>query len=79
LRKIFTVLGLSLNIDFLKGEFVDYLNAKSSIDIIVEKLEGDMDGPNMWHFIHVLKSILFDRGEKDAECVLIEVSFTYHY
>lgn len=44
-----------------------------SIDITVNKLEAEVNGPNMWHFIFVLKSILFDRGEKAAEMVLIEV------
>ena len=31
-----------------------------------------MSGPNMWHFIYVLKSILFDRGEKADEILHTE-------
>jgi len=44
-----------------------------SIDILIEKLESEMSGPNMWHFIYVLKSILFDRGEKADEILYTEV------
>lgn len=65
--------NIEFTFDFLKEEFVDHLNSKMSIDILIEKLESEMDGPNMWHFVYVLKSILFDRGEKAAESVLIEV------
>jgi hypothetical protein len=32
-----------------------------------------MNGPDMWHFIYVLKSILFNRGERAAKDLLIEV------
>lgn len=42
------------------------------IDILVEKLTSEMSGPNMWHFIYVLKSILFDRGEKADEILHTE-------
>ncbi len=28
----------------------------------------------MWHFVYVLKSILFDRGEKAEEILLSEVN-----
>ena len=45
------------------------------IDILVEKLESEMSGPNMWHFVYVLKSILFDRGEKAEEILLTEVNY----
>lgn len=48
-----------------------------SIDIMVEKLEGELTGSNMWHFVYVLKSILFDRGEKAAEVILIEVIYQF--
>lgn len=43
------------------------------IDMIVEKIDSEMNGPNMWHFIYVLKSILFDRGFKTEEIMLNEV------
>ena len=33
-----------------------------------------MNGTNMWHFVYVLKSILFDRGEKAEEILLSEVN-----
>jgi hypothetical protein len=71
------VKNINFKFDFLEEEFVDHYNAKNSIDIVIEKLVADMNGPNMWHFIYVLKSILFDRGEKAAEMVLIEVRFIY--
>jgi hypothetical protein len=43
-----------------------------AIDILVEKLNIEMSGPNMWHFVFVLKSILFDRGEKADEILHTE-------
>ena len=46
-----------------------------AIDILIEKLESDMSGPNMWHFVYVLKSILFDREIAD-EILLTEVKAT---
>ena len=44
-----------------------------AIDILVERLQSEMSGPNMWHFVYVLKSILFDRGEKADDILEIEV------
>ena len=54
---------------------MDVLNPVMGIDILVEKLESEMSGPNMWHFVYVLKSILFDRGEKAEEILLTEVNY----
>lgn len=34
-----------------------------------------MTGSDMWHFIYVLKAILFNRGEKATRDLLIEVIF----
>jgi hypothetical protein len=51
---------------------VDYLNPVMAIDIMIEKLQSEMSGTNMWHFVYVLKSILFDRGEKTDEILLTE-------
>jgi hypothetical protein len=72
LRKIIQVSNVSFTFDFFFAQFVDVLNPVMSIDILVEKLESDMSGPNMWHFVYVLKSILFDRGEKAEEILLTE-------
>lgn len=77
MRKIFTMNNIAFTFDFLNEEFVDYMNSKLSIDIFVEKLSSDMNGSNMWHFIYVLKSILFDRGEKAEEVIIIEVRIVY--
>ena len=52
---------------------MDYLNPVMAIDIMIEKLQSEMNGTNMWHFVYVLKSILFDRGEKAEEILLSEV------
>ena len=52
---------------------MDNFNSRMSIDILVEKLESEMNGPNMWHFVYVLKSILFERGFVDEEIQIIEV------
>jgi hypothetical protein len=38
-----------------------------TIDIMIERLQSEMSGTNMWHFVYVLKSKLFDRGEKTDE------------
>lgn len=75
LRKIIEVRGVKFTFEFLKEEFVSHSNSKMAIDIVVERLDAEINGPNMWHFIYVIKSILFDRGEKAAEIVLIEVKF----
>lgn len=64
--------NVSFTFDFFFAQFVDVLNPVMSIDILVEKLESEMSGPNMWHFVYVLKSILFDRGEKAEEIVTTE-------
>lgn len=73
LRKIFSVTNISFTFDFFFAQFVDYLNPVMAIDILIEKLHSEMSGPNMWHFVYVLKSILFDRGEKADEILLTEV------
>lgn len=67
LRKIVTVNDIRFIFEFLNENYVDYLNPKIYIDILIEKLNGEMNGANMWHFIYVLKAILFDRGEKAIE------------
>jgi hypothetical protein len=72
LRKIITVTNISFTFDFFFAQFVDVLNPVMAIDILVEKLNSEMSGPNMWHFIFVLKSILFDRGEKADEILHTE-------
>lgn len=74
LRKIFTVSNISFTFDFFFTQFVDVLNPVMAIDILIEKMNSEMSGPNMWHFIYVLKSILFDRGEKADEILQTEVS-----
>lgn len=74
LRRIISVSNISFTFDFFFAEFVDVLNPVMGIDIVVDKLESEMNGPNMWHFVYVLKSILFDRGQKAEEILLVEVS-----
>lgn len=64
-----SVTNISFTFDFFFAQFVDVLNPVMGIDILVEKLESEMSGTNMWHFIYVLKSILFDRGEKADEII----------
>lgn len=69
LRKVISVTNISFTFDFFFAQFVDVLNPVMGIDILVEKLESEMSGTNMWHFIYVLKGILFDRGEKSDEII----------
>ena len=59
--------NICFTFDFFFAQFVDYLNPVMAIDIMIEKLQSEMSGTNMWHFVYVLKSILFDRGEKTDE------------
>jgi hypothetical protein len=61
------VTNISFTFDVFFSQFVDILNPVMGIDILVEKLDSEMSGMSMWHFIYVLKSILFDRGEKADE------------
>lgn len=56
LKKIFHITNISFSLDFLKDEYVDYLNAENSISIIIDKFESEMTGPNMWHLVDVLRS-----------------------
>ena len=67
MRKIFSVSNICFTFDFFFAQFVDYLNPDMAIDIMIERLQNDMPGTNMWHFVYVLKSILFDRGKKTDE------------
>ena len=64
--------NICFTFDFFFAQFVDYLNPVMAIDIMIEKLYSEMTGTNMWHFVYVLKSILFDRGEKADEILLTE-------
>ena len=59
--------NICFTFDFFFAQFVDYLNPVMAIDIMIERLQSEMSGTNMWHFVYVLKSILFDRGEKTDE------------
>lgn len=72
MRKIFSVSNICFSFDFFFAQFVDYLNPVMGIDIMIEKLQSEMSGTNMWHFVYVLKSILFDRGEKTDEINMTE-------
>ena len=53
LRKIISVTNISFTFDFFFAQFVDVLNPVMAIDILVEKLDSEMSGPNMWHFVYV--------------------------
>ena len=59
--------NICFTFDFFFAQFVDYLNSVMAIDIMIERLQSEMSSTNMWHFVYVLKSILFDRGEKTDE------------
>ena len=59
--------NICFTFDFFFAQFVDYLNSVMVIDIMIERLQNDMPGTNMWHFVCVLKSILFDWGKKTDE------------
>lgn len=72
LRKIIFVNDISLNFNFLNSDFVDNINPRLTLDIIIERLEGSMNGSEWWRFYHVIEQIILSRGEKAAEVILIE-------
>jgi hypothetical protein len=51
---------------------VDNINPRLTLDIIIERLEGTMNGSEWWRFYHVIEQIILSRGEKAAEVILIE-------
>ncbi|CDW78547.1 UNKNOWN [Stylonychia lemnae] len=73
LRKIITVKNIQFTFNFLEEEYADHLNPSMLIDMLVEKIDSEMNGPEMWHFVYVLKSILFDRGFKTEELKMSEI------
>ncbi len=80
MSKIFAVHNSVFTFGFFSNEeFMNSSNAKQSVDIFVESLVGELSGPNMWHFIYVLKSILVSRGERAARDLLIEVVVKSNY
>jgi hypothetical protein len=65
--------NISFTFDFLDEIYANQVNANMSIILLIENMACEMNGPNMWHFIYVLKAILFNRGERAARDLLIEV------
>lgn len=51
---------------------IDHQNPQYGIDLYIEKLTCEMDGPSMFHFVSVVHLILLSRGEKSAELIMIE-------
>ena len=37
-----------------------------------QSISGELDGPNMWHFLSVFSALIFSRGEKSAELIFTE-------
>lgn len=72
LRKIIFVNDISLNFNFLDSDFVDNINPRLTLDIMIERLEGSMNGSEWWRLYHVIEQIILSRGEKAAEVILIE-------
>ena len=50
LRKILFVSDIFFNFGFLKEDFVDNFNPSLDLKIIVERLEGSMNGAEWWRF-----------------------------
>lgn len=42
------------------------------LDILIERLEGQLNSSEWWHFCQIIKEILLNRGERAAEVILIE-------
>mmetsp|Transcript_17388 Transcript_17388/g.16589 ORF Transcript_17388/g.16589 Transcript_17388/m.16589 type:complete len:110 (+) Transcript_17388:1381-1710(+) len=72
LTRIIGISNISFTFDFIDEKFINQLNAQMSITLLIENLNSEMSGENMWHFVYVLKAILFCRGERAARDLLIE-------
>ena len=48
------------------------MNPKIQIDFKLKEVVSELDGPSMWHFLSVFKSIILTRGEKSEDLLLIE-------
>jgi len=60
---------ISFNFGFLQTNFVDNFNPKLTLDILVEKLEGSMNGSEWNSFYDIVNRLLMSRGEKAAEAI----------
>jgi hypothetical protein len=56
----------------LNADFVDNLNPALTLDILVERLEGSMNGSEWTRFYDIIEQLVMSRGEKAAEVILIE-------
>lgn len=72
LRKIFVFSSISFNFEFLSTDFVDNINPSLKIDVSVEKMEGQLNSNEWWHFSQIIQAIMLSRGEKAAEVIMIE-------
>ena len=72
LRKIIFVNDISFNFGFLNADFVDNLNPSLTLDILVERLEGSMNGSEWTRFYDIIEQLVMSRGEKAAEVIKME-------
>ena len=54
LRKIIFVNDISFDFEFLEQTFVDSINPRLKLDILMERLEGSLNGSEWWHFYHII-------------------------
>ena len=54
LRKIIFVNDISFDFEFLEQIFVDSINPRLKLDILMERLEGSLNGSEWWHFYHII-------------------------
>ena len=64
LNKILSVEHYELSVEILNDRNVSYQNPKISIAMHTQKIQSEVDGPNMWHFLSVFAELVFSRGEK---------------
>ena len=72
MRKIIFINDISFSFEFLMEDFVDNINPSLTLAIVIERLEGSMNGAEWWRFYHVIEQIIMSRGEKAAEVIQIE-------
>jgi hypothetical protein len=72
LRKIILFYDISFSFEFLSLELVDHQLPRLKLDILIERLEGQLNSTEWWHFCQIINAILLNRGEKAAEVTLIE-------
>ena len=72
LHQILQIEDTNIQIQWLNEALVDNHHSRLAIDLLIQKLSCEMDGPSLWHCQCVFQIILLSRGEKSTELLFIE-------